>query len=742
MSSSDPDLTDLDTVFAPRIDDLVQSALENQSKEQRMMIDAVNAAKDALSDAKQDLSFLKERIQTRDTELMDVLDGRLSGLGREESITRLAERLEPVEHALNEVAERLEKIGDPLRNAVEDAIKTAFDRLDEMNSNFARALEGSARSVDEALRSMGGALDSLRDQTSQNASSMTELIEGSEGRTKELIEAADEKNRRMAETIEAAAATVKSSLEETARNLDETLSAKTNHLASELTSRSDALAAELTSRSDALADEMSSRSETLAAGITSRSEALADELRRSGDELVGRIDESQSRSSESLQQASGELKEIASKSAIDLNDALQASAARTFDRIQKLREDLEGYTKQLSDLPVRTEEQLTEQAAAIEREMAEARQTISQQLEAERKMMFERLDAHLNATKASGAAMSRQIESTKSAVDKKLPEIEQKVADRIEVIGQGLAEQMEAIRTTIDSEVPEMEKRMGGYLAKVRSVVDAQPPVLADKVDEVLGPVLSEMEKIGERFQNVNRRVTESNSRMEAMQEALIRYLAERDARLEEVRDSVLGDVIRQFSETLKPKDRTKISDALREAEQRRKDRRDADRYRKLKSKSPESIPAPEPPRELLEMPLDQRGRDSQNLEIDQAELPWEPATQRPAEAPEPTAEIDETPPTEQRKTPAKPKAASRKKAKTRGPSAKSKANPRAAATKPKPKAKAKSKPKVVAFETPPAKSSSKTVKVELPKEAPGGPVDEGDEKDQEDPTGSIPKSS
>jgi len=30
-------------------------------------------------------------------------------------------------------------------------------------------------------------------------------------------------------------------------------------------------------------------------------------------------------------------------------------------------------------------------------------------------------------------------------------------------------------------------------------------------------------------------------------------------------------------------------------------------------------------------------------------------------------------------------------------------------------------------------------VKVELPKEAAGGP---GDEKDQEDPTGSIPKSS
>lgn len=90
-------MNDLESVIAPRIDDLLLSAMENQSREQRMMIAAVTAAREALSDAKRDLSFLKERIEERDTQLIDLLVGGLSGPGREESITGLATRLEPVE---------------------------------------------------------------------------------------------------------------------------------------------------------------------------------------------------------------------------------------------------------------------------------------------------------------------------------------------------------------------------------------------------------------------------------------------------------------------------------------------------------------------------------------------------------------------------------------------------------------------------------------------------------------------
>jgi len=106
---------------------------------------------------------------------------------------------------------------------------------------------------------------------------------------------------------------------------------------------------------------------------------------------------------------------------------------------------------------------------------------------------------------------------------------------------------------------------------------------------EVAEAILKALDPVGRIMQVVQSRLVRAASELAVAQGSLFARLAEREERLERQRDQILADLLDEFAGVAKPRERNRIAAGLREADDSRKQRRDAGRTRKRD----DSVPPP-----------------------------------------------------------------------------------------------------------------------------------------------------
>src|ERR1700730_16606713 len=106
---------------------------------------------------------------------------------------------------------------------------------------------------------------------------------------------------------------------------------------------------------------------------------------------------------------------------------------------------------------------------------------------------------------------------------------------------------------------------------------------------EVAEAILKALDPVGRIMQVVQSRLVRAASELAVAQGSLFARLAEREERLERQRDQILAALLDEFAGVAKPRERNRIAAGLREADDNRKQRRDAGRTRKRD----DSLPPP-----------------------------------------------------------------------------------------------------------------------------------------------------
>jgi hypothetical protein len=169
----------------------------------------------------------------------------------------------------------------------------------------------------------------------------------------------------------------------------------------------------------------------------------------------------------------------------------------------------------------------------------------------------------------------------------------------------GIARSLEAVEWRTQEGMAALANRVGGlestFAEHARSIVDRLEAVdrrdgdlaattvaafkeLAESIEtrqqDVAEAILKALDPVGRIMQVVQSRLVRAASEVAVSQGSLFARLVEREERLERQRDQILSDLLNEFAGISKPRDQKRIAGGLREAEESRKQRRDAGRTR------------------------------------------------------------------------------------------------------------------------------------------------------------------
>ncbi|MFN2610476.1 MAG: hypothetical protein ABR507_06350 [Actinomycetota bacterium] len=510
-----------DEEFQARLDDLLSSALEDQAKEQRFLLDMVQGARSSLSKAEEQMTTLRKMVEARDLAVVDLLEAKLSGLGSQESIDAVSERIEQLAESPG-LADLIEPLGGRFEQiaAKVDAVVTALKPLDpwkpalEIQKNLSERLDSRLEPIDAALSELSQLIgaaqapliqaieDSTRASGDLSISNMLEMSRTIDGFTSAIKR-----------TVEALSASVLDARQETASELA-TLSSKLND---RLTQTEEAVAGDV----DLVEDALSTLITTTAEGS---SQAILGAIGVAASASTDSITEAVARGTEEQMSATG--------------SAVRAALADLRELIRTHRELADASDQETAALIIGT-------------------------IEDSNRAQLDSIDILKHQLDESFAQLRTGNQDAEAKVLTSINEMLQATSAR-------LFDRMQTIRT----EVEQMGTSVEALPSKIGSVVD--------EAAKAVLPFTEEMRVLSERVRQSNRRITESNTRVEAMNDSIVVYLAERDERLEKARDEILRDLVLQLSEDLKIKDKGRLAEAIHDAGARRKDRRDAERWREL----------------------------------------------------------------------------------------------------------------------------------------------------------------
>lgn len=492
-----------DDEFQARVDELLNSALQDQAREKRVLIETVHGAKAALTKAQEELTALRQLVDKRDTAVVDMLEARLAGLGTEQTLEEVASRLDalakrpsaneavaPVSVRIDSLATRIEQIGG------------ALSKIDV----WAPATE-LQKSVAAKLNDLVAPIDSLGLETARRIDALAEATSQSIALSNEVTSAGlSEISGQLSENVEQ----VGSSLQDLISQMQSRLASLEEAIAGDVDVAQEALSEHIGLTAKAVREDLSQMSRAVDERLALLREASVDSR-----ELLGaEVDRIGTKLGAVIERMAAEM----DASAQGLIAMTQASDARVFDRMQKVIEEFAGLNSRMSEV-----------VADIDERLEEAR----------------------NSQEIRSSAVAKHVES---------------------------------IREVVASGEETRNEHFARNLAEVTKALTQERTRLSEAIGEAIAPFVIEVSRMGERIRQTNRRITESNSRIEAFQESLISYLAERDQLLEEVRDKALFEVIEHVGEGLRSGERRKLADALKDAQERRADRRDASRFRMMRN--------------------------------------------------------------------------------------------------------------------------------------------------------------
>lgn len=121
--------------FSDRVDALLSSALAEQAREKRQLVDTLYGAKAALTRAEEQIAALREQIAQHDAELLAQVDKRFE------------ERISAVEEALIKIARSVSQVPAKVRGDIETAAVAVGDRVGDESDALLRHLREDAVEV-------------------------------------------------------------------------------------------------------------------------------------------------------------------------------------------------------------------------------------------------------------------------------------------------------------------------------------------------------------------------------------------------------------------------------------------------------------------------------------------------------------------------------------------------------------------------------------------------------------------
>jgi len=585
---------------------------------------AVAALRSELGAVRADFATLRAEVGAVRSDL-DSVGGRMTG-GLASSRTETA----AVTRRMDELGSRLEALGvrvDDVRTALPALTRELHEGLDTLPLRTGERLTDSVRDLGESLagrveqatadvrRALGSGLDQVSAQTQATESALAEARGVLEGHAAALEDALDG----AADRLESVARDGHDSARETLRAFADRSDAATGRIEGAL----GALAGSLSERSDALRGDLLGAQEhtrSIVERVEGSTGSLHGELWRATDELGGRLERAVGESTTNLhaardearQSLSGELAEHGGfvRAALESLDSRLADARSTMsDAVASGREETAG---ELGRLGGRVDEVVGSARAAIEGEVSSLRIDLADALEEVRDRVAEqietgstsvrsalaetRTEVTARTTELRGVVLHR-VETGAASTLARLSEVTASLASTaatIEVLAGRLAALEQAVGrsdATVAGMRTEWGQRATDLIADARAAAEASTEQVRTEVGRQLQAVSAEMANAVDAVSTAREGLDAETGRLTGAGEALLGYLERRDRELEQERDRVLREVLEEFAAGLSGRERRNVAAKVGEALDRRRDIRDAERWRSLQATGSRSKP-------------------------------------------------------------------------------------------------------------------------------------------------------
>jgi hypothetical protein len=194
-------------------------------------------------------------------------------------------------------------------------------------------------------------------------------------------------------------------------------------------------------------------------------------------------------------------------------------------------------------------------------------------------------------------ALERSTVATRDDVDNQLGELRSDFADALDEVREHIET---TVTTSGESVAGALADMQGEWRPRVDAVIEdgrtAARSVLSEvqaEVHRATADLRAALDGQVAAIGNVTGYLDGGTNRLVAAGQSLLAYLGERDRMLEKERDRLLHEVLEEFAEGLSPRERRAVASRVGEAVDRRRDARDAARFRKTADGHPEpEIPA------------------------------------------------------------------------------------------------------------------------------------------------------
>ncbi|MCW2613794.1 MAG: hypothetical protein JWN08_788, partial [Frankiales bacterium] len=555
------------------------------------------------------LSEGREESRTELDDLTERLLGAVAGMRtelavRDQTATGLLTGVQSaLEGRVETVRAQLATAVTVLRSDVATEVGTLTPRVDEL------VVAGTATS--ESVRSLRSdvlaTVEELRDRVVASTTDSTEVLRGAMTETRaevadltralreDLLDRIEEKyavvGDRLAETGRAVAGSTASAREaaerlsalavagsEDRRAVQERLAALDEVLATRLT----AVDTTVTRRADELQAAMTARVDEVNGAVTRRVDELQGTMTSRVDELRGAVTGSVGELQSGLTGQVAELRE-------GLTGRLAALETTLTTGLTDVARDVATGTT--------TTQQAAERVAALLTLAERQRQEVEDLLEVVRDDVVEAgrdlRKELLGKTEAGLTSLSERV----TVLDVTVDERQADVVDRLTRLAQTVAGSAEAAERTTEglAAVKASSEVLDGTLSGFRSewptrtfeVVQGAKAVAEGVVRDVRNEVEAQLERVRTELaravdgvEDASSGISTGTDRLSRAGKVLVGYLEERDRLLEAERDRVLHDVLDSFAAGLSSKDRSALAGRVSDAVARRRDARDADRYR------------------------------------------------------------------------------------------------------------------------------------------------------------------
>jgi hypothetical protein len=541
--ADEPDQSDL----YRRIDDLLSKPTDEQVREQRALNDLMVGVRDAIARLTGDVAALAARVsETR--EFTEQIADRpapapAAAPGPPQMPADMARRLETLETAIGELAALVAAAPVPATAA------EAPDLGPLVHVTIPEAIRGA---VPGALRDVLGAAvpDAVRDAVEGQLSRLGEAAGAERGDVTAAVNDAIANLRgTFVSALEATRGEVRTSVDQLRDALGSSSSELRTSLGTSSSDLRDSLGASLTELRDTLGTSTTELRDALGASSTE----LRDSLARSVDALRARVDEAAS----------------AGLRAGDVQELIDKAFSQFSARLDEVRTRSEALAETLAAIEEGMGERLGVVASAAD--VAGVREQLG---------AFSKISMDVAALRT---ALSGTVDLP-AAVDRAITEGRDAMQEAIDAIA-------EQIRTDASNAADRVRSEAGVVLEKTTSLAQSATERLGEastlalaRIGEVGSTAFERLQDAAEAIERetskVPRAVRDVASRMDEFQETMLAYLAARDLALEEARDRVLQELLDEYASGLSQRQRAGLGTGLRRAFRRRKDKRDAEKYR------------------------------------------------------------------------------------------------------------------------------------------------------------------